>query len=622
MWQDTRVKEDPNTRLNRTFQLGPSIASVTASAERFQRWVRLARATIALGIIMGIGTWGFWELTERHHTIIEALYMTVISISTMGFTEVIPIETDVLRIFTMGLILLGGAAVVYFLATVASFIVEGDIFFGFVRRRLESRLRRIEGHVIVAGLGRVGGHTFAEIFASRVPVVGIDSDNERLEALVARHGERVLFAAGEAFDEAVLRAVGIDRAATLITALSDDRDNFLLAVTARQINPEINLLIRLIDPDNADMFDELHVKAIVHPPTSTGRRVANTLVHAQMVEFVEQLIAPDSHRLKIIKIVGDVRLAGRSVADFRDAPNTPRVLGLAHGNDEAAIFRPPADEVVRADDTLFLLGRRRALTRFRKRPPAPVDPSEPHLIRDEAFEHRVIVAGAGDLGRSVAFALQREGALVTIIDLDADMLARCEKGAANVTAIHGDAFSRVVLGEAGIQEATALVVALPSLRDNLFLSAIAKRLRPSIKLIARVGGPTEATRLRAVGALVINQGQIGGVHLARLAIYPGLAAFAEGLEASIDGVELLRSFRVDEACGLDRHTLAEAELQAKTGCVIIGTRKKETAPFQFQPPSKTRLRLGHELLALGTVEQLALLSDVFHPTPERAEELT
>ncbi len=118
-------------------------------AELGARRVRLVRAALAVTLMMAIGTWGYAYLSEGNHTFVQALYMTVISISTVGFTEVIPIENDTMRIFTMGLILFGGASVVYFLTAVAAFVVEGDFLYGLWRRRLRAQLRRAHDHVIV-----------------------------------------------------------------------------------------------------------------------------------------------------------------------------------------------------------------------------------------------------------------------------------------------------------------------------------------------------------------------------------------------------------------------------------------------------------------------------------------
>lgn len=619
--QTARVSDDPNARIGRTFQLGPSIASVSASAERRQRWVRLARAATAVAIVIAVGTIGYIELTGHRFSVVEAVYMTVISISTVGYGEVIPIDTDALRLFTMGLILIGGASVVYFLASVAAFIIEGDILFGFIRRRLETRLRKVEGHVIVAGLGRVGGHAFSEIHASRVPVVGIDKEHERLEALVARHGDRVLFAAGDAWDESVLRAVGIRRAATLIAALPDDRDNFLLAVTARQLNPEIRLLIRLVDPHNSDMFEDLSPEAVVHPPTSTGRRTANLLLRPGMVAFIDQLIAADSHRLEVLDVVCGAVLGGHAVAEFRDRPDAPRILGLAHREAPAALFRPPPDESVAEGDTVFMLGRHRPLMRLRKTPAralAEGAPGSPDAR--EAERERVIVVGAGDLGRSVAQAFVRAGSEVTVIDRDESRLERCHRDAGHVKLLVGDVFDRGLLEEAGLAGASALVTALPRLRDNLFLAAYARRVAPDLSLIARVADDVEAARLASVGATVINQGRIGGVHLARLAIHPGLARFAEGLIASIDTSELLRTVRIparSEAVVV-RYTVGD--VQARTGAIVVGLRRRDGRPFRFQPPVTIRIKAQQQLLVLGTEAQLEAVDRLIAVRPPVSSE--
>lgn len=685
-------RDDPH-RSGHSFQLGPSLANVSAHVERRQRWVRLARATVAIAIILAVGTYGYWYLSDERHSVIEALYMTVISISTVGFTEVIPITTDVMRIFTMSLILLGGASVVYFLAAVAAFIIEGDVLYGFWRRRLEARLRRVRGHVIVAGLGRVGAHAFSQLFPSRVVAVGIDLQAERVESLIAKHGERVVFAVGEAFDERTLRAVGVERAYALIACLPDDRDNFLLGVTARQLAPELRLLFRVVEPDNAQMFADMGPEAVVHPPVITGRRVANTLLRGDMLAFTDVLLAADTRRKVLVEVVVDARLARKSVGALRlrrgrpvverrsmwrrlraamrtRAPMDSRakvadladladlIVGHRKARELRFWFHPPAELVLEAGDVLLVLTDRRRAAHVvarlrwsrgaaprkdaglvpvrRRREPVPrlrdlassrgrSDPTQAHgpagaasagngdsHAEAEPWEGHVVVAGAGAVGRGIVDALLSAGEKVCVIEREAARRAHWPEPHPRLRFVAGDVFLRDTLCEASIASARAFVSALQSLRDNLFLSALVRHHNEGTLIVGRVGNEVEARRLRSVGALTFNPGEVGGVHLARLAIHPEMVSFAEGLEASLERNEQLAILALPQRSRLVGSTLAAAQLQTRTGCVIVGLRSGRTGPFHYHPPPDARLGRSAELIALGDTEELERLSSLIN----------
>ncbi len=363
--------------------------------------MRLLRAAVAVTLALAVGTWGYAYLSEGDHTFVQALYMTVISISTVGFTEVIPIQSDSMRIFTMGLILFGGASVVYFLTAVAAFVVEGDFLYGFWRRRLRSQLRRVHDHVIVCGLGRVGSHAFAELHRSNHPVVGIDREPSRVEALMHACGPGILFMVGDAADEEVLRELGVDRARTLIAALADDRDNFLLCVTARQVNPAIGLMVRLVDPANAEMFDELAADAVVHPPALSGVRLANELLLPDLTAFTDRMLEGDARLRALAEVVipAHSSLIGEPIAalDTKASPGV-LVLGVRRAGapaDAAFVFGPSWEHRVQAGDALFVLATRKSLAQL--------------LARVEARGQAVLPAAAVERPRSRVGGWRRAG---------------------------------------------------------------------------------------------------------------------------------------------------------------------------------------------------------------------
>lgn len=605
------------------FRLGGSMTSATAMAERALRRVRLLRATVAVAATLAVGTWGYWYLSDGQHTLVQALYMTVISISTVGFTEVIPIQDDTMRLFTMGLILFGGASVLYFLTAVAAYVVEGDFLYGFWRRRMRTRLRRAHDHAIVCGLGRVGTHTFGELVRSRVQVVGIDREPTRVEALMNEHGPRILFMVGDAADEEVLRELGIARAGTLVAALADDRDNFLLCVTARQLNPKIRLMVRLVDPQRVEMFDELAADAVVHPPALSGVRLANELLQPELTAFTDHMLETSAVARTLHEVIVPAGAPGQTIAALVGKAN-PRALvlgvrrvGTARG--AAFPFGPSWDHRAAEGDALFVLATRRGLRELVARlagenakrevneavePPSVMRPTSTALKAfGAAPSGRVVVAGAGAVGRFAVRELLRQGVAVTVIDRDAAHLALIAPHAALETRV-ADVVQRATLAEVEIERARGFITALQPLRDNLFLAAAVRHLNPAARVVARVGTRAEGRRLRAVGASIVNPGYIGGMHMAHLTTRPELAAFARGLEASWDHPEQLAVITVARV-GATVKTLGD--LAPATGCVVLGVRARARDAFEYHPHAGTRVRVGGELVALGEPGQIEAL---------------
>jgi len=621
---------DPHSQ-SPVFRLGGSIASATAMAERSARRVRLLRASVAVALALAVGTWGYTYLSEGDHTFVQALYMTVISISTVGFNEVIPIQNDTMRIFTMGLILIGGASVVYFLTAVAAFVVEGDFLYGFWRSRLRSKLQRVHGHVIVCGLGRVGSHAFAELHRAHRRVVGIDREPSRVEALMNARGPRILFMVGDAVDEEVLRGLGVARAKTLIASLADDRDNFLLCVTARQLNPRIVLMVRLVDPANTDMFDDFGVDVVVHPPALSGVRLANELLLPELTAFTDCMLEADVQVRALVEVVipDGSPVVGRRIGVVAPRAGTGLlVLGVRQADaatDAAFAFGPSWAHPVTTGDTLFVLAARAPLKRFMAiiegRAPPPDLPLAAAAATSEraaaqtlgpAAPGHVVVVGAGAVGRSAVREILRQGVKVTVVDRLEQHLALLDPHPDLVT-LKADVSHRDALVAADLSHARGFITALQPLRDNLFLAANVHGKNPGVPVVARVGNNAEARRLRAVGASVVNPGQIGGVNLALRTMRPELVEFARGLESSWSHPEQLAVVAIASLPDGTR-ALAALDIHARTSCVILGYRSRGGGAFTYHPVPSTRLQVGGAFVALGEPSHIAALRALVGPT--------
>ncbi|MBR56657.1 MAG: hypothetical protein CMH54_01220, partial [Myxococcales bacterium] len=217
-----------------------------AEAERKARQGRVTRAALLVCMVLLTGTYGYYELTNYTVSLLDCLYATILTVSTVGFQEVIPIrESDALTWFTIALIFFGGGSLLYFVTSITAMVIEGDLLYRFWRRRMLRTIENLNHHIVVCGAGRSGMHTIRELRSEGTPIVVIDVDPGRIEIVLQEFGEIMPHLVGDALEEQVLRAAGIDRADGLIAALHDDRDNLYLSLSARQLNPDLRIVAKV-----------------------------------------------------------------------------------------------------------------------------------------------------------------------------------------------------------------------------------------------------------------------------------------------------------------------------------------------------------------------------------------
>ncbi len=352
-----------------SLRLGASIASIAAEVERRDRYIRVIRASMLMFFTLGVGTWGFDALTEGTHTWVESLYMTVITVSTVGFTEVIPIDSDALRGFTMVLVLFGGGAMLYFITAVAAVVVEGDLVYRFWRRRLLGRLDRQRGHVVVAGLGYTGVQAVRDLSEARAPFVVVDADPARIEAIIPEFGEDLLFVVGDAFEGSVLRMAGIERAKGLVSALPGDRDNVLVCVTARELNSALRMVSKVRSTESVAKFEQVGVHDTVAPAAMGGARLATVLLHPETVALADAMLDSAAHKLTLceVEIAEGSEVAGGSLEEARLGERTGcTVLGLRYMDDGPFRYNPTPDSPLVPTGSVMALGRAPELRKLRR----------------------------------------------------------------------------------------------------------------------------------------------------------------------------------------------------------------------------------------------------------------
>jgi voltage-gated potassium channel len=329
----------------------------------------LRRATIAIAAVLSLfllGSAGYWLLGAGAWSGSDCLYMTAITMSTVGFREVLPIGDDpVLRAYTILVIFAGGGSMIYLLSIVTATLVEGDLNQYIRRRRMDKAIEHLSGHYVVCGIGRTGEHTAARLVASGFDVVLVDRAEDKVQAFLDAHGRRTPFVIGDAIDEAVLRRAGVDRAKGLVAALPEDQDNLFLILSTRQLNPIARIVGKANEKRSRDKFLQVGASAVVSPVAMGGLRMFSELVRPGVTSFLDYVLHETDEDLGIdeVPVTAGSALAGKRLADSEIRQRTNLlVVGVRDDRTGRFTYNPGPDFRLSEGTTLIVLGPSASIT--------------------------------------------------------------------------------------------------------------------------------------------------------------------------------------------------------------------------------------------------------------------
>lgn len=344
----------------RSPETGP--ASFLSDSVNVTTRTRLLRA-IVLSIVVAISGTAGYVLLEGW-SVSDGFYMTIVSITTVGFGEVQPLDTSG-RILTMTIIIGGIAVFGYTVTTLASSLVEGELTGGARERRMRSAIESLSDHVIICGFGRVGLSVARELYAENVPFVVIDNHPNRAGESSAL-GYLVIH--GDATDDFILASAGIDRAKALITALDDDAQNVFITLSARVLNPDLIIASRSSSPETERKLQLAGAQHVVSPFTIAGHRLAGVVIRPRVIEFLDTVIysAGLEFWLEEIEVAPTSRLVEQTIGGSQIGRDTGVLLLAIVRADGTRLANPTADTQIRSGDTLLAVGTRQQLTRLHR----------------------------------------------------------------------------------------------------------------------------------------------------------------------------------------------------------------------------------------------------------------
>jgi voltage-gated potassium channel len=312
---------------------------------------RLLTALLLLLSLLALGIIGYMLI--EGWSLLDALYMTVTTVTTVGFREVKPLS-DGGRIFTVLLILFGVGVALYILTTLVALVVEGDLGLVLGLRRMRGKIEALRDHYILCGFGRVGEEIARDFLARGVPFVIVDSNPEATER--ARKQDYLLVE-GDATSDATLLEAGIQRARCLLAASDSDSGNTYIVLTAKALNPRLFIVARAGQPASATPMLRAGADRVISPYSIGGRRMALSALQPLMVDFIDTLAASRQveHILAELEVSEESGLAGMTIETCFQACPTATILAVQNASGAIQVG-PRGNTVLQLGDRLMVLG--------------------------------------------------------------------------------------------------------------------------------------------------------------------------------------------------------------------------------------------------------------------------
>lgn len=309
------------------------------------------RLTISVAAMIAVIVGGTLGYMAFGFSLVEGLFETVITVTTVGYGEVHAFSTGE-QVFSIILILLGVGTAAYTFSALIETFMEGYLGGGFRRRRMEQQIKAMKQHVIICGWGRVGRAIHHNLKASNSDVVVIDISLQRLETVDGPYIH------GDATDERILREAGIDRARVLITALNADADNLYVTLTGRSMMPDLFIVSRAASEQAVPKLHQAGANRVVNPQDLGGARMAALAVQPHVAEFLDVVMHNGSldFRLEQVEVFPSSPLVGQSLRSAMVHDQTGTLVLAMRNADGSFRTNPPPTAEILAGEVLIVIG--------------------------------------------------------------------------------------------------------------------------------------------------------------------------------------------------------------------------------------------------------------------------
>ena len=329
---------------------------------------------ILLASLIFTGIVGYKILLDL--SFIDALYMTVITISTVGYAEVGVMDTEA-KIFSILLIFISLATVGYLFSTIMSSFLEGDLKKAWRRRRMERKITSMRNHYIICGAGETGSNAIKQFQQSKVDFIVIDKNEDRVNELIE---DDIVAIHGDASQEYILEIAGIEYSKGIISSLSSDAENVYTVLTARQMNKDIYIVSKSINKHADEKLKKAGANNTISPNEIGGNRMASLMLRPTVISFLDIVTRAGDVILDLedVLICANSTLINKSLMEVKIPEKTGLiVLSIKKYGVKKLSFNPSSNEILEEGDTMIVLGREDQVNELKK---IANDTGERHII--------------------------------------------------------------------------------------------------------------------------------------------------------------------------------------------------------------------------------------------------
>jgi voltage-gated potassium channel len=320
---------------------------------------QLKFAFLSIFVVFLFGVFGY--MLVEGWGLLDAIYMTIISITTTGYKEVHPLS-NFGKLLTIFVIVFGVVAIAYTASRVAQMIVEIYIF---RRRRMEKKLTLLKDHYIICGFGRMGKKICQELLDNQVTFVVIEKDPAEIENLQELD---YLYIEGDATDDTILNQAAISRAKGLVAVLSTEAENVFATLSARVLNPKIFIVSRAVEEETESKLLKAGANRVVKPYEIGGHRMSQVLIRPGVVDFIDIIARERRFDLRIEEVQVEVgsSLVGQTLAESPIRNKLNIIIVAIFPTDSKVIYNPKSSTVIQANSRLIVIGEEKSITELGK----------------------------------------------------------------------------------------------------------------------------------------------------------------------------------------------------------------------------------------------------------------
>ena len=316
-------------------------------------------------ILISVGTLGFYFIGGNQWSLIDSFYMTIITMTTVGFGEVHPLS-DLGRLWTSFVIVFGVSGFLYMLSEIGAELVEFRVY---KENKKKRKIRKMKNHYIICGYGRMGAVIAKELHDKGYPFVVVELDQDKVDKISALGYQSIL---GDATIEKTLEEAGIHEAAGIVVCLNNDPDNLFVTLTARSLNHDAFLVSRCSQINNKPKLKQAGADKVVNPYTAGGHRMAELLISPELEDTVSLSLSQDIVDLAIdeVNLANLNSFHGVKIKDskIREEFNLI-IIGLVNGDGSYEI-NPDPELQLSADHTVMIMGQKEQLQQFKDKFPS------------------------------------------------------------------------------------------------------------------------------------------------------------------------------------------------------------------------------------------------------------